>query len=819
VTEHCVTSNATRKKSPPKHHRQIAFLTWDAFKQFYRALLVLSMGVSMTLPLTYAETQNEFLVRAYGGALVRDGGKCLDYAVPPLVGSAVFLNDCSVAHPVVVEEINTNHDVVLRADTLVIGVSRGGRQPVAPPPERLLELQTRADKTGQVGDRASGAVNQIFALDGDSIILAADRNFVAKVQNARGTNGTPVVLGQRQLADHESWDFRGFDGTNRYPTSGFVPVRTIKDLKEHLPQATWGTVLDIKESFDIDNLELFNIPAGVTIRGNRRGTVFGPQLAAKNASPDGILFVIGSNDVRITGLRLRGPNPNRSTKEDQPASRAIVIRDELCQRSIVDHNDISDWTTAGVLVKQDIPGDDVDCDKAVLPNPATRPAPAHIARNFIHHNLKNGDGYGANANAGGFPFIEANTFSYNRHAIAGTNSIPKTGYRAWFNLVLSGVHRYNLHKTHDFDIHGTGDNCCGGGFGGIAGGYMDIYANTFLGKDHKNFKLRGKPCQYVEFHNNISYLAEGESAVYDIGFFHGTPDDKDDVLKVAEDPEQFEQPSVTKRLGVGDFDGDGVDDLLLTTGAAWYYSPAGKAEWRFLNNQTDRIGSLLFGDFDGDGRTDVFTQHGSDCFVSWGGISNWEKIASHSEPISEYRIGDFDGDRRSDIFIADGTEWRVSSGGTGPFARLALASERSGQLCLGDVDGDGKTDVLVPDNAGWTIFDSGTGQVQRIHRNDPMPYRVSLVTDVDGDGKADVIAYQGVHGPHMQAVRWAFVSGAQQGPWVTMASRKYLPNKALAMGRFRDSRRVDILEWSGNQLYVLSAIPNTSGRWSTQDMK
>jgi len=54
---------------------------------------------------------------------------------------------------------------------------------------------------------------------------------------------------------------------------------------------------------------------------------------------------------------------------------------------------------------------------------------------------------------GGFPFIEANTFSYNRHAIAGTTSIPKTGYRAWFNLVLSGVRTYNLHKTHDFDVH------------------------------------------------------------------------------------------------------------------------------------------------------------------------------------------------------------------------------------------------------------------------------------------------------------------------------------------------------------------------------
>lgn len=823
-----VRPNGTRKKLASEDEQSIALPKRDGLKRSNRVLVGLLLGFSAALSNTCAEAQNEFIVRAYGGTLVRNGGKCLDYAVPPVVGSPVFLNDCPAAHPIGVEEVNTNHDVLLRAGSLVIGiradppvVSPGGTPPVASSPERLLELQERADTSRRLGAIAGlGGVYQIFALDGDSIILTADRNFVAKVQNARGTNATPIVVGRRQLADHEFWDFQAKDGTNRYPTSGFVPVRTYEDLKDRIPAATRGTVLDVQASFDIENLELLNVPAGVTIRGNRRGTVFGPQLAVKDPSPDGILFVIGENDVRITGLRLRGPNTNRSTNENQPVSRAIVIRDELSQRSIVDHNDISDWTMQAVLVKQDIPEDDVrDCGRAELPDPATRPTPARIARNFIHHNLRNGDGYGVNANAGGFPFIEANTFSYNRHAIAGTNSIPKTGYRAWFNLVLSGVRRYNFHKTHDFDMHGTGNNCCGGGFGGIAGGYMDIYANTFLGKDHKNFKFRGKPCQYVEFHNNISYLPENESAVYDVGFFHGTPDDKDDVLKVADDPEQFEQPSVTNKLGVGDFDGDGVDDLLLATGAAWYYSPAGKAEWRFLNNRTERIHNLLFGDFDGDGRTDVFTQRGSDWLASWGGISEWEMIARHPEPMSEYRIGDFDGDKRSDIFVASGTEWLVSSGGTGPFVRLALASERSAQVRLGDFDGDGKTDVLVPDNAGWTIFDSGTGHAQRIHRNDPVPFPVSVVADVDGDGRADVISHQGAHGPHMQAIRWVFVSGGRQGPWVTIASRKYLPNKALAMGRFRDARRVDILEWNGNQLSVLSAIPITSGRWSTQDMK
>jgi hypothetical protein len=33
--------------------------------------------------------------------------------------------------------------------------------------------------------------------------------------------------------------------------------------------------------------------------------------------------------------------------------------------------------------------------------------------------------------------------------------------------------------------------------------------------------------------------------------------------------------------------------LFLATGAAWYYAPMGKAEWRYLNAQTDGISDLL----------------------------------------------------------------------------------------------------------------------------------------------------------------------------------------------------------------------------------
>jgi hypothetical protein len=90
----------------------------------------------------------------------------------------VFLNDCDVAHPIVVEEINDKHEVRLHAGDQVIGVHRtlvtlgflgSGAASTSTPNAYPLEL---------IDQRTSivpALVNDIFALDGDSIILANSR--------------------------------------------------------------------------------------------------------------------------------------------------------------------------------------------------------------------------------------------------------------------------------------------------------------------------------------------------------------------------------------------------------------------------------------------------------------------------------------------------------------------------------------------------------------------------------------------------------------------------------------------------------------------
>src|SRR5262249_18268905 len=152
--------------------------------------------------------------------------------------------------------------------------------------------------------------NQVFALDGDSILLASNRNLVAQALNNRGANGTPVGVAPRNLADAEFWDFAAVDGSGRDPTSGFIRASTVSALLNAITQvnqvardnngAAWGSVIEIADpgvpielsynasvfcapsapyvcSYDAthDRFNVHNllIPTGVTVRGDRRKTL------------------------------------------------------------------------------------------------------------------------------------------------------------------------------------------------------------------------------------------------------------------------------------------------------------------------------------------------------------------------------------------------------------------------------------------------------------------------------------------------------------------------------------------------------------------
>jgi hypothetical protein len=754
-----------------------------------------------------SSSDNSFFVRNYGG-------KCLDFgAAPQVSGTPVFIFDCngSPAQQVRIEEVNARHDVILRAGNKVIGVnadlvigSKATTQATGYQEAQIpLELQDEKDRNTILSR------GQKFALDGDSIILAMNRNLVVEVQHARGANRTPLVLGKRDLNDAEFWTFTSSDGSNRRPTRGFVRIsddgesNTRTEFLKAIYAARWGTVIEIDRSVEINltNMGYRVIPAGVTIRGDRRGTLPGPLLKSlsdqtKLRNPyfpnsDWGMLLINGDHVRITGLRLQGPGGD----DEFPYANGIATQDQFS--ALIDHNEIFGWTAAAVYVTSDGFED--------LSDPYfSRPQNLRVARNFIHDN--NNSGYGV-ATYGGYPYIEGNTFYRNRHSITASSE-SDSAYRAWLNLVLTAR---PPERNWDFDAHGTGEQGCGG-CGGTAGMYFEIARNTFLGTDRENFALRGEPGEQVDYGFNISLrsLEDAVACIYcgDI-----------DKLKLY-DNNQFNASNPTSRLGVGDFDADGKQDLFLATGAAWYYAPAGKAEWRYLNARTDKITNLLFGDFDNDGRTDVFTQHNYSWDVSWGGASPWETINVSWAILGDTAIGDIIGDERDDVFYSDGQTWQVSDGGVGQFTHLNTSGYRVSRLRFGDFNADGKTDVFSVVDGQWKASYSGISSWQFLRPKLTDSVARLTVADFNGDGRADVATSTKTALPlgSDDTYDWKVSFGGTE-PWTILGEHVQSLASVAAIGRFDNFPGVDVLVWNNNYLDNLSVNTGNSLRHSRQDMR
>jgi hypothetical protein len=192
-------------------------------------------------------------------------------------------------------------------------------------------------------------------------------------------------------------------------------------------------------------------------------------------------------------------------------------------------------------------------------------------------------------------------------------------------------------------------------------------------------------------------------------------------------------------LAVGDFNGDGRDDVFQAAGTVWVYSPSGQREWFMLHDSDLRLDRLGLGDFDGDGRTDVFTQDGSSWLLSSGGTGDPAPLAAGSPiDIKQYRFGDFDGDGRTDVFRASGSQFFFSSAAATDWQPLAASKLKLGELRFGDFDGDGNSDVFSLANNQWSVSYGGNTAWSRLNRKLSSNLGSLVFADFDGDRKTDV---------------------------------------------------------------------------------
>lgn len=285
----------------------------------------------------------------------------------------------------------------------------------------------------------------------------------------------------------------GGAGYKHIITKGDFTAKTPEQIAAALKKAKPGQVVFIPGENEVDLTTLIyiekfvlKIPEGVTLAGNRgHNGSKGAILTSDALATDPMVETAGPH-VRITGLRLRGPNTKRYLDHHQrayaktggkgfdhkyyykfPTSNGIRANHDKLE---VDNCEISGFAHGGIYVVGS--SDDL------------------VHHNFIHHCQYNGLGYGVVLHTSS-ALIEYNLFDYNRHSIAATGR-PGEQYVARHNIELG------VSLSHCFDMHGGRDRKDGTN---IAGQSIAIYNNTFRAPQTP-VVIRGVPQEKCEVHHN-----------------------------------------------------------------------------------------------------------------------------------------------------------------------------------------------------------------------------------------------------------------------------------------------------------------------------
>lgn len=357
--------------------------------------------------------------------------------------------------------------------------------------DQMTELAKRIDETELSKEELLSSMCQtVKAIEGyDSAYEYLDQPYV-------------LIEGQKYGAIPDSQPLGGGYGYHEIFTTGDYVVETTEEFIEALSKAKEGDVVFVKENAVIDLTtvgETLTVNSGVTIASNR-GYLDSPGGLIYCDAFYAPIFRLKEN-VRITGICIKGPDPEprldfhkRSFAGDNPKGldyyfKLVTMYGLLTDYSglQVDNCELAGFSTGAISIS----GESKD---------------HHIHHNYIHHNQRNGLGYGV-SHGKAISLIEYNLFDYNRHDIQGSGE-PGSGYEARHNLQMG----HSL--SHCFDMHGGSDRKDGTT---TAGGDILMHHNTFLSEKYP-YLIRGLPTGIQDFYRNAVY--EPLSS-YERGYLYG----------------------------------------------------------------------------------------------------------------------------------------------------------------------------------------------------------------------------------------------------------------------------------------------------------
>ncbi len=245
------------------------------------------------------------------------------------------------------------------------------------------------------------------------------------------------------------------------------------------------------------------------------------------------------------------------------------------------------------------------------------------------------------------------------------------------------------------------------------------------------------------------------------------------------------------KVYTGDFNGDGRDDILVHSGNAIHLYRSSGSQLDVVFSAVERVpGSWQFkpgdrfyvGDFNGDGKDEVVVFNGTDWVMEYLGLladdgaDGLRLIARYDNSMpswdftagDQFHVADFNGDGKQDLFVFNGSNWSIPylgmlrSTGTGFSlvrrydANLPGWQMRPGdQHYVGDFTGNGSDDLYVVNGPDWSIpylgmLRSTSTSLAMVHRYDGAmpgwqmrPGDRHYVGDFTGNGTDDLYVFNG----------------------------------------------------------------------------
>ena len=227
---------------------------------------------------------------------------------------------------------------------------------------------------------------------------------------------------------------------------------------------------------------IIHIPNIIDLTGRVGVFDINKRIDFKGTSVDtsGILFPINTqffvtaNDCEFDDILFEGPHSGTTIPSGDPTTGAINISG-----------------VTGIKIN--------NCEIKYFSSYAIRCLDSRdniVSNSYLHHNRRDGLGYGVVLEGNSFITAFDNHMEYNRHCIAGTGAVGQ-GYHAYNNIFgISGMpNSGNTDASSRLDMHGDGLN-------DIAGEYIEIHDNFFTSDIGIDIGIRGFPTKACKIYNN-----------------------------------------------------------------------------------------------------------------------------------------------------------------------------------------------------------------------------------------------------------------------------------------------------------------------------